>query len=51
MSVTSTLPASLSANQKLREVHHWINGESSTSKLRPFWRRLQPRHAERFRPG
>ena len=31
MSVTSTLPASLSANQKLREIHHWINGECSTS--------------------
>src|ERR1700758_308682 len=36
MSVTSTLPASLSANQKLREVHHWINGESSTSNSGRF---------------
>jgi malonate-semialdehyde dehydrogenase (acetylating)/methylmalonate-semialdehyde dehydrogenase len=31
MSITSTLPAALSTNQKLREVHHWINGRISTS--------------------
>ena len=30
MSVTSTLPASLPTDQKLREVHHWINGRTST---------------------
>jgi malonate-semialdehyde dehydrogenase (acetylating) / methylmalonate-semialdehyde dehydrogenase len=30
MSVTSTLPTSLPTDQKLREVHHWINGRTST---------------------
>ncbi|MEI9979534.1 MAG: aldehyde dehydrogenase family protein [Edaphobacter sp.] len=28
MSVTSTLPASFSTNKKLREVHHWVNGQT-----------------------
>src|SRR5271154_5418618 len=27
MSATSTLPPSLSAERRLREVHHWVNGE------------------------
>jgi malonate-semialdehyde dehydrogenase (acetylating) / methylmalonate-semialdehyde dehydrogenase len=30
MSVTSTLPTSLPTDRKLREVHHWINGRTST---------------------
>jgi malonate-semialdehyde dehydrogenase (acetylating)/methylmalonate-semialdehyde dehydrogenase len=36
MSVTSTLPASLSTNQKLREVHHWINGQTSVGSSGRF---------------
>jgi malonate-semialdehyde dehydrogenase (acetylating)/methylmalonate-semialdehyde dehydrogenase len=28
MSATSTLPPSLSAERQLREVHHWVNGET-----------------------
>src|ERR1700677_2864021 len=28
MSATSTLPPSLSAGRQLREVHHWVNGET-----------------------
>jgi malonate-semialdehyde dehydrogenase (acetylating) / methylmalonate-semialdehyde dehydrogenase len=30
MSVTSTLTQPLSAERKLREIHHWINGRTST---------------------
>ncbi len=36
MSFTSTLPAALSTNQKLPEVHHWINGRISTGSSGRF---------------
>lgn len=36
MSVTSTLPTSLAADRKLREIHHWINGQLSTGNSSKF---------------
>ena len=36
MSVTSTLPSSLSAEKKLREIHHWINGQTSVGSSGRF---------------
>jgi malonate-semialdehyde dehydrogenase (acetylating) / methylmalonate-semialdehyde dehydrogenase len=36
MSVTSTLPTSLAADRKLREIHHWINGQLSTGNSGRF---------------
>jgi malonate-semialdehyde dehydrogenase (acetylating) / methylmalonate-semialdehyde dehydrogenase len=36
MSFTSTLPAALSTNQKLREVHHWINGQTAVGNSGRF---------------
>jgi malonate-semialdehyde dehydrogenase (acetylating) / methylmalonate-semialdehyde dehydrogenase len=36
MSFTSTLPAALSTNQKLREVHHWVNGKTSVGNSGRF---------------
>ncbi len=36
MSVTSTLPASLAPDRKLREIHHWIDGQISTGNSGRF---------------
>jgi malonate-semialdehyde dehydrogenase (acetylating) / methylmalonate-semialdehyde dehydrogenase len=36
MSVTSTLPHSVPAGHKLREVHHWVNGQTLTGSSGRF---------------
>ena len=46
MSVTSTLTPPLHANQKLREVHHWVNGRTLTGTSGRFGDVFNPASGE-----